>query len=1316
MKSMMFAFQLQNRSGLEQLLADQQDPKSPNYHRWLTPRDFGSRFGVTDQEYQNAVQWFQQHGFSVRMQPGNRLRIYFDGAAADVEKAFNIRMGTYEYQGKTYYSNDTDPEIPAELQGKARGIYGLDNFPKVHPMYKVGNGLALAPADAHLAYNLAPLDQSGTDGSGQSIAIVETSDFNISDVQLFRSTFGLPSNDPQKIFVSTNPGIDTTGGEDEALLDVEWAGAIAKGATIQAVIAANSDIQSALDLILNQLFSTRVISVSFGDGETDISPGQAQQFMSFMDSFFMQAAAQGQTVLVAAGDDGAQQPIGANSVSAGPDINYLCSSGFVVCVGATSLNLTWDSSGNASSYVGETTWNNGLPFPNFAAGGGGLSRYISKPTYQAGPGVPADGQRDVPDVAAVGDPGGPGALIVQGGGIANSVFGGTSLSAPIWAGVFALVNQFSSPNGSGWANPRLYQLGTAQLQSPGAPQVFHDVTSGNNTTPRVTGFSAGPGFDLVTGWGSFNGDVFVRNFGPQTSTPQLAALDGTPSYSGSAPPGSPSSGQCTLNQTQYTISVPSGASQLIVALDGPSGGDVDLYVRKGQPVGDTGMSNPFIADYVSDGDTPHEKVYVGVSSNIPLSAGTYYIGVSNCAATSALFTLATTVITPASAVKIEELAIDNGNPEDIFNPNGETSFPPVGANGVIVVSKLTPSRYPSKLTGIRVHFDVVGSDQFGNPIDPTGQSIRLVAFSDPSGSGAPPANPVFQVDQVVTIPGVGSFADFSITNPPVIQSGDWYVGVQQPASFNGFLVVLNESGVQRQAGFISRNNGASFTGPYLQPSTSSPNSQLSANFLIRGVSETDSSNEVTLNVPALGDSTTSTSAAASQLQVGYAVAGTTAGNPPVGTAVISYAQNGIVLTEVGVPSSPPTTHARVFVDFRTAVTVGSGTGTIGINTGVALVNRGSAAANISFTLLDSTGKTTITSGAGTLAAGAHTAQFVDQLGSLAPGFAVPGDFSTAARFGTLDIVSDQPISVLALRLTTNQRGDALLTSTPVADLSQSAGTSPLYFPQFVDGGGYTTMAVLINTSNAVENGRLQLYLDNGSAFQVQPAGGTPASSFPYSISPGGVFVFETDGSPSTTRGGWAQVTPDSGTSAPVGAGVFSYSQGGILVTQSGIPAATPTTHARIYVDTTGQHNTGLAIANPSETSLNVGITAFQSDGTTGAGSGSVPLVPLGHAAAFAGQFIAGLPSGFKGVLDITAPQPFVALTLRSLENSRGDFLLTTMPIADFNQAPAAPMVFPQIVNGGGYGTEIILLSTAGGSTVAVDYFGNDGSPIIVSGQ
>src|SRR5262249_13016886 len=154
-------------------------------------------------------------------------------------------------------------------------------------------------------------------------------------------------------------------------------------------------------------------------------------------------------------------------------------------------------------------------------------------------------------------------------------------------------------------------------------------------------------------------------------------------------------------------------------------------------------------------------------------------------------------------------------------------------------------------------------------------------------------------------------------------------------------------------------------------------------------------------------------------------------------------------------------------------------------------------------------------------------------------------------------------------------------STPIADLSQPASTSTLYFPELVDGGGATTSVTLLNTSTTTLTGTIATFDDNGAALSVRSTGGTTGSSFPYSIPSGGAFVFKTDGSPSATRPGWVKVTPTSGQSAPVGAVIFSISAGGILVTESGVPSATPTTRARLYIDKSSGHDTGLAIASPN---------------------------------------------------------------------------------------------------------------------------------------
>ncbi len=478
-----------------------------------------------------------------------------------------------------------------------------------------------------------------------------------------------------------------------------------------------------------------------------------------------------------------------------------------------------------------------------------------------------------------------------------------------------------------------------------------------------------------------------------------------------------------------------------------------------------------------------------------------------------------------------------------------------------------------------------------------------------------------------------------------------------------------------------------------------------------------SSVEVTLSEG--GASSSATAGGPGPLLSGYADATVVPDDaPPYGVAVFSVEQNGIVVSEAAVPPSPPTRSARIFVDYRSAAAAATGSGVSGsieINTGVAVVNPGSTAANVTYSLRDSEGRVVAT-GHGKVIGRAHFARFIHQFRDVAPDFNVPGDFATATHFGSLDITSDEPLSVLALRLTLNQRHESLLTSTPAADLSKPAEHAPLYFPQLVDGGGYTTAVVLLNTSSADETGRLNLYGSTGTPLVVNQAGGARDSSFAYSIRPGGVYVFQTDGLPAEVMVGSARLVPDEGTSSPVGAGVISYSREGVRVSESGVPAATPTTRARIYVDQSEDHSTGLAIANPGTAEISATLQTFLTDGVTPAGTGpaSVNLNGRGHIAAFIPQLASGLPPGFKGVLDISSPSPFVALTLRSLNNRRGDFLLTTFPIADATLPAPAPLIFPQIAAGGGYLTEFILLSAGMSANTVLRFYGEDGSTLAIA--
>lgn len=451
------------------------------------------------------------------------------------------------------------------------------------------------------------------------------------------------------------------------------------------------------------------------------------------------------------------------------------------------------------------------------------------------------------------------------------------------------------------------------------------------------------------------------------------------------------------------------------------------------------------------------------------------------------------------------------------------------------------------------------------------------------------------------------------------------------------------------------------------------------------------------NVRAYGALKYATPGRYAEPKVGYAVLAVNSGDAPYATAVLSYQQNGVTVTEAGVPASPPTTSARIFIDYRkdvNAVPARASGGVIDVNTGIAVANTGTTAADLTYTLRAMDGRL-IASSHGTVEAGDHFACFIHELKErAAPDFELPADFPNAIRFGSLEVDSDQPISVLALRGIYTQRRDFLLTTTPVADLMQPPANGPAYFPQFVDGGGYTTSLILMNTSELTENGSLEILDDHGDPFPVRQAGGGTGSIFRYSIPPNGVFRFQTDGSPADVKSGWVRVMPDSGSFTPVGSGMFSFNPEDVLVSESGIASAGATTHARVFVDLSGNHNTGLAVANLADTDAVVTLQAFQSDGVTGIGDsrGPLDLAPKGHAAAFADQFISGLPPDFTGLLDIRSATPFAALTLRSLYNERHDFLMTAFPVADLDQAAPHPVVFPQVVDGGGYVTEFILIS------------------------
>ncbi len=517
------------QNALTALLDAQQDSTSPQFHQWMTPEDFGAAFGISDRDLDQVTGWLTTHGFQVEPVESARRSIVFSGTASQVEAAFHTSIHVDSVKGERHYANATDPEIPLALAPVIHGVVSLHNFPlaasrhdiTTAPEFSSGSAHYLAPADFATIYNASSLYNNSIDGTGQSVAVVGRSNFNMSDVAAFRSRFWLPVKNPTVILNGADPGTANSGEVSEALLDVEWAGAVAKNASIQFVTSASTNSSDGITLSAQYIVNHNlapVMSLSFGSCESAMGASGNQ----FWNALWQQAAAQGITVLAAAGDSGAAgcDPASASTATSSRGVSGLCSSPYSTCVGGTQFadnsNPTayWSAANSSTglsalSYIPEAVWNQSASVAGGSglwAGGGGASSVYSKPAWQNAPGVPADTHRYVPDVslnASTHD----GYLVIMNGGL--YVFGGTSASTPSMAGLMALLAQKTGAR-QGNANPVLYAL--ASHQAAGGASVFHDTTSGNNSVPGVTGYTAGTGFDAASGLGSVDAMMMVNHW------------------------------------------------------------------------------------------------------------------------------------------------------------------------------------------------------------------------------------------------------------------------------------------------------------------------------------------------------------------------------------------------------------------------------------------------------------------------------------------------------------------------------------------------------------------------------------------------------------------------------------------------------------------------------------------------------------------------------------------------------------------------------------------------------------------------------------
>ncbi len=509
---------LRNLDELQSFLEKLQDSSSPDYHKYLTVEQFTEQFGPSEEDFLAVIDYARSNGFTVTNTPRNRMLVSVNGSVQQVNKAFHVTMKAYQHptEGRTFYAADSAPSL--DLSVKISHIAGLDNFARPHSQAsKAAPGLeqrgnasdftGSGPNQAMLAKDIraAYYGNGPLSGSGQAVGLVEYQGYDINDVVLsFYGEATATANGDNYTLTYTPEGgggpytipinnVMIDGGtplgdnDGEAVLDIVAAIGMAPGLS-QIIVynSSGSDVdmfnQMAVDNIAKQL------STSWGWSNNATAD----------DPIFMEFAAQGQTMFVASGDSGAYWY--------GTPYPYPGDDAYITSVGGTDLV----TSGPLGSWVSETAWSQST--------GGPGSDGFALPSYQNGLASYAAGNsglsstiRNTPDVAADGDTNSYNCSMGECGD-----WGGTSFASPRWAGFLALVNQQAASAGKapmGFLNPSIYALAESSPSNYAAD--FHDITSGINNCNWVdcydpANFSAGAGYDEVTGWGSMTGQNLIN--------------------------------------------------------------------------------------------------------------------------------------------------------------------------------------------------------------------------------------------------------------------------------------------------------------------------------------------------------------------------------------------------------------------------------------------------------------------------------------------------------------------------------------------------------------------------------------------------------------------------------------------------------------------------------------------------------------------------------------------------------------------------------------------------------------------------------------
>ncbi len=460
----------------------------PASRTYLTREEFAAKHGARASDVAAIRAFADANGLQVASVSIARRTVMLSGTVASFSAAFGTKLEHYSFHGKTCRCRSGALEIPAELAPIIEGVFGMDTRPQAHTHFRrrrraKAADISFTALQVAQAYDFP----AGADGTGEAIALVELGGgYNSADLASYFKNLGIDVPAVSAIGVdggSNSPTGSADGPDGEVELDIEVAGAVAPGAKIGVYFAPNTD-QGFIDAVTTAVHDANlrpsIVSISWGGPENSWT-AQARNSLS---SACQDAATMGVTVFVASGDGGATDGAAGSALN----VDFPSSSPYVVGCGGTKLTL------NGNTISSEVTWNELAQ--DEGASGGGVSEVFVLPSFQSRAHVPAAQNgfkgRGVPDVAGDADPASGYEVRVDG---SSTVIGGTSAVAPLWAGLFARINQLLGKP-AGYLNPILY--------SASAAGAFRDITSGNNG-----GYSAGPGWDPCTGLGSPKGAALL---------------------------------------------------------------------------------------------------------------------------------------------------------------------------------------------------------------------------------------------------------------------------------------------------------------------------------------------------------------------------------------------------------------------------------------------------------------------------------------------------------------------------------------------------------------------------------------------------------------------------------------------------------------------------------------------------------------------------------------------------------------------------------------------------------------------------------------